>query len=352
VAVAAKKSIADDLMLLPKDVGIVGQFNGMSGMTVAMERLVPMIRSQIEEHEYMRNMVGELPEDKKLAALLTGKVIEWVETVGNVRVDGMTLAVAEDVGNDSGWVMTVFRGKGDRAAFVAAIKKMGRAEGEEEEQTEQGVRRYRPVIKATQNEGIDIIELAEHMVYIIPSDEVLITLVGPSAEKFKDAKEAVLAAIKGGKGELEKNEQINALMNKVDLKGPAWAVGKLSAEMQNVPLFASVDTFTLTSKQGKDSVSFTITAQGAGGGDAEKLKASAEMMTGFVQAGMEAMKPKAEKVKEFGAVVELLESLKVASDGNTATMSGEVKPSIVYFVAGTGGLPWMLIHELRENKEK
>ena len=189
------------------------------------------------------------------------------------------------------------------------------------------------------------------MVYIMPSDEVMIMLTGPSSEKFKDVKEAVLAAIKGKKGELEKNEQIGALMSKVDLKGPVWAVGKLNAEVQNVPLFASVDTFTLTSKQGKDSVSFMVSAQGAGGGDAEKLKASAEMMTGFVQAGMEAMKPRAEKVKELGAVVELLESLKVVADGNTATMSGEVKPSIVYFVAGTSGLPWMLVHELRSNKE-
>ncbi|MCL2641400.1 MAG: hypothetical protein FWD53_11175, partial [Phycisphaerales bacterium] len=163
VAVAAKKSIADDLALLPKDVGIVGQFRGMSGVTVALEQLVPVIRAQIEEHEYMRSMVGELPDDKKFTSLLTGKVVEWVETVGNVRVDGMTLAVAEDVGNQSGWAMMIFRGKGDRAAFVAALKKTGRVEDEkEEEQGEQNIRRYRPLMKATQDEGIDIIELGEH----------------------------------------------------------------------------------------------------------------------------------------------------------------------------------------------
>ena len=127
--------LAADLNLFPAETGIVGQTTGIGIPGFTLNALVTQMQA-MQPHAGPMPAGGQ-PQGPVLnqnAAVddMTKKVLDFAERIGNVRADGMSLAVSGDInGNGNGghdWFIASFHGEYDREA-VAMFAANNRANG-------------------------------------------------------------------------------------------------------------------------------------------------------------------------------------------------------------------------------
>ena len=207
----------DDLWLLPKNCGVVGQASLAFDTKLDLDTLIA-------------SLVPPGGPDEAAAqakAQVVKGLIEAADRVGNIRLDGVTFGVADDVGNESGFAVLVVRGLCDRATVKAFVKEMAN-EGNN------------PLarMKVETIEGVDVISEEEggNGYFILPSDDRVIMVVGPPGEKLP--RKDMLAAVKAGKGGLADNADMVKLIGSVDPAASVWAVMKVSKAYAAAPVLA------------------------------------------------------------------------------------------------------------------
>ncbi|HEY7115891.1 MAG TPA: HEAT repeat domain-containing protein, partial [Tepidisphaeraceae bacterium] len=90
-----------DLTLLPAKCGVVGQFSFASTKPISIEQVAKQVPV----------MPGE--DRRQSLEMLTGHVIAIADQIGNVRIEGVTFGVADDVGPNGGFAAVIVRGQWD-----------------------------------------------------------------------------------------------------------------------------------------------------------------------------------------------------------------------------------------------
>jgi hypothetical protein len=129
------------------------------------------------------------------------------------------------------------------------------------------------------------------------------------------------------------------LINSVDRKGPAWMAMKVNAIMKVEKTFAPFDTITMATARGKALTSFSFQAMGK---DADGVKAAVGEMNDDLVSSLNQIKPQLAQMKSMQPMVDMMESIKVTQVATGATMTGEMKDTIMDSFLGQAG-PFFLM---------
>ncbi len=293
-----------DVWLLPADIGAVAQATmpaeGQLDVAALLDKMpaMPMMEEGQMTPEMRKAMVAQYHDAfMKLAGRL-----------GNVRVDGVTLGVADNVGNDTGYAMFVIRGLYDIAAARAAL-------------TEMGVPR----------ETISEVETfsTRELRYIPFSKDRFVILCGPNREALPVA--TVIEALKTGKGKLADNQAIAKLIKTVDTTSEQWAVMNVSAAYRVAPPLAPFDTLTMSSAKNGKTTTITINAKGS---DQEAIARNVATMQGQIAMGIgeikEQMADTPAMAPMMAPTLKIMESIELKAAGDGATLKVQVEGNVTH----------------------
>ena len=302
------KAMASDLWLLPGNCAAVGQFRLPPGKPLPPGGLAKMLAPMMPEGG-----------PGMLLAKLDEALIAAAVELGNVRLEGVTFGVADDVGQESGYVVLVVRGLYDPAAARSILIDRAR-------------------LKPEKVGALELLRIQGKSVIILASKERLLFLAGASREKMPV--EQMAAALKAGKGKLADNKQMAKLIKSVDRTGPIWAACRVSETYRKSSLLAPFRTLTLTTKRRPKELRFTLSASGT---DAEKVAAAVKELNGHMAKAREELARPAERMPALKPVLSLLASIKATAKGANATVTGRLvggprtllgMPALLWFSKG------------------
>jgi hypothetical protein len=286
-----------DLYMLPEHCGSVGQVRLLPGKMFDMKKLlVTAATSQPGD-------AGDQPQPDTGKAEMTAGLITLAELTGNIRVDGITLAVSDDVGEQKGFIVMYIRGKWDADAVKAAI------------QTE-----FNQTTTAGEVEFMKPPGNGQGIGCAVVSDEFFVLATGPNAGSvpFED----IGAAIKSGKGKFEDSTDLVKVINSIDTTQPFWGAMLVGDNYKQAPMLTAFDSLTLVGKPTDDGVSFE--AKGAGQ-DADAVKSAVDQMNNIMGEARGEVGHVAEQNPMIQPFADFMTSIELKSDGMTATGTGTMK---------------------------
>ncbi len=293
---ATPEQMERDLWLLPGNCGIVGQLTRPPGPPLDVVRAA----------KDLGPLMGERNPEKAAEELVAG-IIMLAEQIGNFRLDGLTVGVSDNVGEESGFVIVVGRGQCDPAALRAAIMKEG-------------------VQGAEKIGAVEALRLDRECSAILASDERLVLVAGPTNRDGRGDAEAAIrefaAALAAGKGRLAENAAMAGLVKSADRTGPVWAVVNVCEAYRQAPMVDAFKTLTLATKATADRTDFTLRGEGT---DAEKVAAAVEQFNQLMAEGHKEIAGGAEEVPFLKPMADFVGSLKATSDGAAAVATGQLK---------------------------
>lgn len=278
-----------DLSLLPANCGIVGQSSLSSNKSVSLDQLLKEIPAQPGENR------------EEMLKSMTATLIQTAEQIGNVRVEGVTIGVAEKVGPQDGFFVMILRGQYDARAVGLLLAKQGQ-------------------LQPNTIDGVEVYSPEKNLMFSLVSNERAIGMAGVGLEKMP-VKE-LIAAVKENKGALHTNADLAKLIATVDTASRLWAVCKVSDSYREAPVIAPFDTITLVGKQEKDRMNMTMKAAGT---DAAKVEGAVNMVnTGLVQARQGAAEMQ-KAIPALKPIADFLNSMECKAEGKNATMTASMQ---------------------------
>jgi len=307
-----EKALANDVWQLPKNTGIVGQVTLRPNEGASMPPIDKLVSKAVDDAVAAGNAqpgVLPMPDKARLVSRVSAELINLMERVGNVRIDGATLGVSDDMGRRGGWMMLSVRGEYDPAALVEAIKSIGHND-----------------IQVEKKEGVDVVTLDPGEVYaMVPSSKQFLIVGGPHGTNKTPVIDGLITAIKTGKGTLHENKATSALIAKADMKAMLWLTGTLTEDMRE-DVLKPFETFSGAVQRNKDVMTYKMSATGS---DEEVIKKSVEDMKTEMQNNINQMNQMIQQMPQMAAsmkpVLDLMTGLKLEANGKTATASGELK---------------------------
>jgi hypothetical protein len=284
------KLLLQDLHCLPGACGVLAKLEMQPGAPLDIGKI-------------LAGAEGLPPNFNKEQALAQTQqvLITFVERVGNIRLESVTLGVAEEVGPRSGYVALVARGLFNRDAVRMALKEMK--------------------LPVEMVGGMEVFSLDREGRLLIPSSDRVALLAGPSQQQLP--LETFVKAIKEPGAASGVSKEMSALRDTVDKDAFLWAVARMSKSYREAPLFAPFDTITLQGKQDKDCSTISFRAIGK---DAEKVTGAVEMF----EEGLKQARTSFERDslgKMFKPMSEFLRSLQAEQDGPEMRVTGKLTGS-------------------------
>jgi len=249
----------------------------------------------------MGNMGGQAPQN--MLPQVTSMIAMAAGYVGNVRIDAVTMGVAGDVGNHTGFVVVIARGRYDTKALREMLLQVGRSNTET-------------------IDGIEVFSPDKEFAIFLPSTDRLVLIAG--SRKAQKPIAQMIAAVKAGKGALTADSDMGKLIKTVDTASPIWAASVMSETYRKESLLAPFDTMTLTAKIVKDTHNFTLTAVGS---DAEKVAQAVKEFDGHIAEGRNQLAKQAERMPMFKPMADIVNSIKAITDGPKVTVTASMKGS-------------------------
>jgi len=273
-----------DVWMLPKGCGAVAQCTMSGGAKkVEMEQLM----------QSMAPLTGARDPQAIVKQMLRG-LLPIIYKIGNVRVDSVTLGLADDIdGGRAGYVVLIVRGLYDADKAKAALAKSMPRRGQ--------VKKVGQVEVYCPDDEVALIFASNHQfVFAVVADEQNIPLV------------ELARAVSSGKGTLEANKELAALVRSADRSGPIWAAAKISpAYREALTILAPFKAVTLSTTKNKDGLGLTLNAQGE---DEEKVKAAVAEFNDAVKQALEQAKEMAENMPAMKSTIEFLQGIQVSQD--------------------------------------
>ena len=218
------EKLAEDVQLLPPGTGFVGQIRPVEGGLCQAS-----LRDLIEV--YMKAMPDDqVTMDEAMEHVLANLYLPLLRMTGPLRVDGITVGVSQQIGENEGFVVVVARGLyHSRAAWEKLVH--ARQNDEETPRTET-------------IEGVRFFRLASNSLVAMPDDRTVVLVAGP---RRNDLPLAAVAGAMKGTSRFSENKELAALAAKVDRKGPVWAAATLPKEFRPMPLLSNVSRVTVSS---------------------------------------------------------------------------------------------------------
>ena len=275
--------IRQDLWLLPSGCAAVGQLVPKAGMVERFD----LALAKMHLNEAQRK--DRLDELMRIS-------LELAETLGNARVDGVTVGVSGDLGDKSGYLVAILRGQFDRVAVAELVKKEG--------------------MSAADVEGLTVFQPDNESAMFFASDNVAVFMSAPAGKALPTRE--MIAAVRDGKGTLKDAKDLLPLVEKAPKDEAFWAVGRAGPVFQMLPGLGGAETFSLVGKQQGPRLDLTLTADGA---DAAKLTESVERFKFWQKGAVKAMGDLSPVMPPLKPVTDLLRSIKSQVQGNRATVN-------------------------------
>ena len=289
-------ALRQDLWLLPATTAAVAQFAPRGGLAVPFDRAVATMHIRPEQKE-------------ERVAALTEMVLTLAERVGNMRLDGVTIGVSGDIGERTGSLVAVLRGQFDRVAFSELVRQTGTPAGNVE--------------------GYDVFQPDNESAMFFASDQLAVYMAAPAGTSLP-LKE-MTAAVKAGKGGLDRAEGMGEMIKAADTSQAVWAVARTTPEIRQFPAFAGIDTLSFVGRQDGQAIHFQLAAQGA---DPKRLEGSTQEMTRMAKRARDWFEANAPVMPPLLPVRNFLRSIAPRLEGNrltaTARYNGPVTETLVF----------------------
>jgi hypothetical protein len=282
---ASAEALKVDLSLLPANCGAVAQVSFAGAGVVSIDQVakdVPMPPGQ--------------DRGAMLDAMAAG-VIGVAEQVGNVRIEAVTLGVADDVGEREGFVVAVVRGRWDADAVRAYVRPMF------------------PTWKDV--DGVEVAMPHRTAALAMPSDDRLIAMAGPTEEKMPV--KAVLASARANKGPLMTNAEMAKLIGAVDPRAAAWAVCRVTPAYRAAPVLGQFETLSMTAMRERGGLDVQVSGVGA---DAGQVKNAVDTVNGQLATGKMELAKLAEQMPTLKPIAGFVQTMTCEADGVRATLTG------------------------------
>ena len=290
------EEMSKDLWLLPAGSAVVGQFAPRGGLAIPLDEAIRPMHIRPEQKE-------------ERIDTLTRSVLELAERVGNMRIDGVSFGLSGDVGARSGSLVAVLRGQFDRVAFSELVRQQGTPAGNVE--------------------GYDVFQPDGESAMFFGSDKLAVFMAAPAGTSLP-LKE-MGAAVKSGKGGLDKAEGLPEMIKAADRSQAAWAVARTTPEIRQFPLFAGFEKATLVVRQ--EGPTFQLRAE-AEGSDPKKMDVSVQELTRMVAGARKWFESSSPFMPPLQPVTRFLQSVTPKAEGTkltaTATFAGPVTPTLVF----------------------
>ena len=276
-----------DLYMLPEHCGSVGQVRFLPGK--------PLVLPKVKE--------GEDPppggvDVRANMEQMANSLIYVAEMTGNIRVDGATLGVSDEIGPQQGFVVMYVRGQWDADAVKGAIQ---------------------PQLTQTRTLGETEFMCPQdaQIIVAVPSNDLFAMASGPNFSNVPG--EDIGAAIKTGKGKFESSAITIQLLTTVDTAEPIWAAMLVSDNYRQAPQLAAFDHLTLTGKSTTGGIQYQATGQGK---DTDAVKGAVDDFTSLINESKGELTQQVERVPTAQPLVDFFNTIELKSDGTTATGTG------------------------------
>jgi hypothetical protein len=226
-----------------------------------------------------------------------------------MRIDGVTLGVSGDISDRNGFLVAVIRGQFDRVAFSELVRQRGTPAGNVE--------------------GYDVFQPDNESAMFFASDNQAVFMAAPAGTSLPLKEMA--AAVKAGRGGLEKAEGLTELIKGADVAQPIWAVARTTPEIRQLTMFGGFETLSLVGRQDGQTFQFRLVAKGS---DAKKMDASVQELTSHLAGAKKWFEANSPVMPPLKPVTQLLRSITHKLDGTkltaTATMKGPVTGTLVF----------------------
>jgi len=271
--------MAKDLALLPAEVGMVMQVNAQAGAMVTLDELLQqgMLPPGTDASGIKQQMAEELT---KVAA-----------TTGNFRIEAATIGLGPKADDQDFYGILILRGKCDRAALIAAMRREGPFRGSDE---------YK---------GFTVHHMHDAAIIEI-SNEQLIFVVAENPEK---PVKLMVEAIKAGKGGVMTNKAMVELIKKNKAKPhDAWMAVVMNPTYRQAAILAPFDTIRVVADRTREGgMALKLNADGQ-----DEVKTAAAIKE-FIQGrdwAVQQMQPMAAMMPAMQKTVDALKAIKPKQD--------------------------------------
>ena len=274
-------ALRQDLWLLPAQTAAVAQYAPRGPLAIPFDQAV--------------NKMHIRPEQKAdRVEALTEMVLSLAERVGNMRIDGVTVGLSGDVSDRNGFLVAIVRGQFDRVAFSELVRTTGTPAGNVE--------------------GYDVFQPDNESAMFFASDNQAVYMAAPAGTTLPLKEMA--AAVKAGKGALDRAEQLPELIKAADTGQALWAVARTTPQIRQYPPVAGIETLSLVGRQEGPAFHFHLSARGT---DAKALEASAQELTRLLLGGRAWFEANAAFMPPLQPVRNFLRSVAPKVEGDTLT---------------------------------
>jgi hypothetical protein len=289
-------ALRQDLWLLPATTAAVVQFSPRPGLAVSLDKALAPMHIRPEQKAERLNALTEM-------------VLVLADRVGNMRLDGITIGLSGDISDRTGSLVAVLRGQFDRVAFSELVRQLGTPAGNVE--------------------GFDVFQPDNESAMFFASDNQAVYMAAPAGTSLPLKEMA--AAVKAGKGALDRAEGLAGLIKQADVKQSLWAVARTTPEMRTFPPLAGLDTVSVVGRQDAATFQFQLEATGI---DERKLDGSIQELNRLLKGALTWFDANAPVMPPLLPVRNFLRSIVPKVDGATltatATYRGPVTETLVF----------------------
>jgi hypothetical protein len=233
---------------------------------------------------------------------MANSLIYVAEMTGNIRVDGVTMGVSDEIGPQSGFVVCYIRGQWDADAVKGAIQ---------------------PQLNQTRTAGeveFMIPQMGGTVAVALPTNDLFVVSSGPNPNSMP--LDDIGAAVKSGKGKFENSTDLIKAIETVDTKQPLWAAMIVSDNYRQAPQLAAFDSITMVAKATEDGMKYEAKAAGK---DADAVKSAVDQFTTLINDARGELTQQATQTPSAQPLADFLNSIELKADGTNATATGVIK---------------------------
>jgi hypothetical protein len=281
-----------DVNLLPANVDMVCRLNTPGGPPLPVEKILGSFRLA--------------PNDQAQSQLLeriNANLVSLAETIGNIRLDSVTLGWFMAPAGQPGNAVIIARGQFDSAAIIAALHR---------EQIEQ------KAVGAS-----DAYMLDDSTALLVPNDNLAVLVVAETNGELPI--EATLKALDQAHGGFAQNAELVKLAQSVDTSQPFWMVTRIADIAQMFDFLPAFKTATLVAKRPPGSPPLTVGVRlEANGADPNTVRAALDLAMAEMKQAADESTAEAQVVASFKPLADMAQSVKISAEGTKASATADV----------------------------
>jgi hypothetical protein len=276
-----------DLASLPANCAIVGQLAVDATKSVSVDEVLKQFPMPPGE------------ERAELVAQMNAKVIEIADQIGNVRFEGVSFGVADNVGPNDGFFAAIVHGQYDAHAVNAYLAKMS--------------------LPTQTVGGVSVMSPDDGAALAFPSNNRAILSGAPSADKLPVKELLANLATPPDVHPLLKQAEFAPFLKSLDGQTRMWAVCKVSDSYRQAPVIQPFDMLTMVGRQEKGKVALRIAGSGK---DPADVKSAVNQVNTALATARNELPQAAKQIPALKPIADFVQTLQCVADGKNAELTG------------------------------